>query len=215
MDEFIFILELISTAAYAVLGAMKAVKKEMDMFGTVVMGVTTAIGGGVIRDIVIGKTPPTAFVSPIFTAVAAIFSGIVLITHIRKRISENSAAYDKILFILDTVGLGAFTVTGVGTVIDSGNYNMLLIVFVGVITGVGGGVMRDIFAGDIPYIFVKHIYALASIAGALVCALLWRVADKNIAVCVGMATVIIIRCFSAHYKWNVPVKKIDTMSEDR
>ena len=209
MDEFIYVLELISTAAYAVLGAMKAVKKEMDMFGTVVMGVTTAIGGGVIRDIVIGKTPPTAFVSPIFATVAAIFSGIVLITHIRRRISENSIAYERILFILDTVGLGAFTVTGVGTVIDSGNYNMLLIVFVGAITGVGGGVIRDIFAGDIPYIFVKHIYALASIAGALVCALLWRVTDKNIAISAGMATVIIIRCFSAHYKWNVPVKKID------
>lgn len=205
-----FILELISTAAYAVLGALKAVKKEMDMFGTVVLGVTTAIGGGVIRDIVIGKTPPTAFVSPIFTTVAAIFSGIVLITHIRKKISENSVTYDRILFILDTMGLGAFTVTGVGTVIDSGNYNMLLIVFVGVITGVGGGVLRDIFSGDIPYIFVKHIYALASIAGALVCALLWHVADKNIAVSAGMAAVILIRCFSAHYKWNVPVKKLNT-----
>ena len=207
MDQFMFILELISTAAYAVLGSLKAVKKEMDMFGTVVLGVTTAIGGGVIRDIVIGKTPPTAFVSPIFTTVAAIFSGIVLITHIRKKISENSVTYDRILFILDTMGLGAFTVTGVGTVIDSGNYNMLLIVFVGVITGVGGGVLRDIFSGDIPYIFVKHIYACASIVGAIVCVYAYRWFGVVASLIFGSAAVILMRYLAAHYRWNLPKLK--------
>ena len=74
----------------------------------------------------------------------------------------------------------------------------------GVITGVGGGLMRDIMAGNTPYIFVKHIYASASIAGALVCALLWDVLGAVGAMFIGAALVLVIRMLAAHYKWSLP-----------
>lgn len=206
MLNFIFIFEIIGTAAYAVMGALTAIKRNMDMFGTVVLGVTTATGGGIIRDVILGNTPPRTFIHPVYAAVAMIFSLIVIIPGIRKRFINNNKIYEKIIFILDTIGLGLFTIMGVGIAYEtSADYSMFLVVFVGVITGVGGGILRDLFSGSIPYIFVKHIYACASIAGAIVCALMWNSTGKIYAMITGMIVVILIRCLSAHYRWNLPV----------
>ena len=208
MDNFLFVFEIIGTAAYAVLGALKAVKKEMDMFGTVVLGLTTAIGGGVIRDIILGSAPPRAFVHPVYAAVAIIFSAVVLLPAIRKYTVDNEI-YNKIMFMLDTFGLALFTVMGVGIVCGAEEYNLFLVVFVGVITGVGGGVLRDVLSGDIPYIFVKHIYACASIAGAVICAVMWEQWGRMWAMLAGMTAVIVIRCLSSHFRWNLPVQHLD------
>jgi len=208
MLNFIFIFEIIGTAAYAVMGALTAIKRKMDMFGTVVLGVTTATGGGIIRDVILGYTPPRTFRYPVYAAVATIFSVIVIIPFIRKRFIDNNKIYEKIIFILDTVGLGLFTIMGVGIAYEtSGDYSLFLVVFVGVITGVGGGVLRDIFSGSIPYIFIKHIYACASIAGAIVCAVMWNITEKSYAMITGMIIIVMIRCLSAYFKWNLPVSR--------
>lgn len=82
--------------------------------------------------------------------------------------------------------------------------SLSLLIFVGVITGVGGGVLRDMMAGDLPYIFVRHVYASASLAGALVCALLWESCTQLPAMLAGMGTVCLIRVLSAHFRWNLP-----------
>ena len=207
MDFFIFIFEMMGIAAYGVSGALTATKRRMDMFGTIVLGVTTAVGGGVIRDIVLGSTPPRSFVHPIYVAVAAAFSALVLIPCVRRLITNNRV-YDVVMFLLDTAGLGLFTVMGVAMALESAQeYNTFLVVFVGVITGVGGGVLRDMFSGGIPYIFVKHIYACASIAGAVVCAMMWDGAGKVYAMLAGVAVIVIIRCLSAHFRWNLPVSE--------
>ena len=104
----------------------------------------------------------------------------------------------------DSVGLGAFSVSGVASAVSAGERGLFLLVFVGALTAVGGGVMRDIFARDMPYIFRKHIYAAASIAGSLAAALLWKAAGKDAAMLSGMCVVIIIRLLSAHFRWNLP-----------
>ena len=181
----ILALELIGTLAFAVSGAMTGLKKNMDIFGVCILGLTTAVGGGVIRDLILGNTPPATFQDPIYATVAVLTS--------------------LVLFLMDTAGLGIFTVVGIRTAYAHvPQATVFLLVFVGVITGVGGGLLRDMMAGDTPYIFVKHIYASASLVGALLCGLLWHYAGEIPSMLLGGGAVILIRCLSAHFRWNLP-----------
>ncbi|MBQ1934082.1 MAG: TRIC cation channel family protein [Clostridia bacterium] len=204
MQTFAFILEILGTIAFAVSGAMVALKKNMDIFGVVILGIVTAVGGGATRDIVLGITPPTTFEKPIYAIIATVASVIVFLPSIRRQLTRNQKVYELTMRIMDSAGLGLFTVMGIDKAHSVGEYNLFLLIFVGVITGVGGGLMRDIMAGNTPYIFVKHIYASASIAGALVCALLWDVLGAVGAMFIGAALVLVIRMLAAHYKWSLP-----------
>ncbi|MBQ5809788.1 MAG: TRIC cation channel family protein [Clostridia bacterium] len=204
MQTFAFILEILGTIAFAVSGAMVALKKNMDIFGVVILGIVTAVGGGATRDIVLGITPPTMFEKPIYAIIATVASVIVFLPSIRRQLTRNQKVYELTMRIMDSAGLGLFTVMGIDKAHSVGEYNLFLLIFVGVITGVGGGLMRDIMAGNTPYIFVKHIYASASIAGALVCALLWDVLGAVGAMFIGAALVLVIRMLAAHYKWSLP-----------
>lgn len=148
------IVELVGTIAFACSGAMVAIKKQLDLLGIIVLGVTTAVGGGVLRDIIIGNHPPAMFTNSIYV-LTAFLSVIALFLFVRFRsISMSvleSVNYERIMNLLDAVGLGAFTVVGIDTAIAAGyqDYHFLLI-FMGVITGVGGGILRDIMAGQTP-----------------------------------------------------------------
>lgn len=205
MQTFIFILEIIGTIAFAASGAMTALKKDMDIFGVAILGLTTAVGGGAVRDIILGVTPPTMFEKPIYALVAAIVSVIVFVPAIRHLLTKNMYLYDHVIRVMDSLGLAIFTVMGISTAKGvSDEHNLFLLVFVSVITGVGGGLMRDIMAGDMPYIFVKHIYACASIAGAVTCALLWEMLGTVWAMFIGAALVFVIRLLAAHFKWSLP-----------
>ena len=105
---------------------------------------------------------------------------------------------------MDSLGLGAFTVSGIGTALETGeDYGAFLLLFVGVITGVGGGVLRDVLAGETPYIFRKHVYASASILGALVCIFLLDL-DNTLAIALGMIVCVITRLLAAAFRWNLP-----------
>lgn len=208
MQTFIFILEIIGTIAFAASGAMTALKKDMDLFGIAILGITTAVGGGAVRDIILGNTPPTMFEKPIYAAVAAITSLVVFIPFVRRLFNKNQYLYDHIIRVMDALGLAIFTVMGISAAkAISDGHNLFLLVFVGVITGVGGGLMRDVMAGDTPYIFTKHVYASASIAGALACALLWEPLGTVWAMFIGAVIVFVIRLLAAHYKWSLPHAK--------
>ena len=118
---------------------------------------------------------------------------------------RDQVLFDRVLFWMDAAGLGIFTVMGIrAAYAHMSRPGLFLLVFVGVVTGAGGGVLRDIMAGDTPYIFVKHVYASASLAGALLCGLLWHRAGETVSVLAGLATVVVIRVLSAHYRWNLP-----------
>ncbi|MCI6629690.1 MAG: trimeric intracellular cation channel family protein [Lachnospiraceae bacterium] len=205
MDTFVFVIELLGTAAFAVTGAVTAMGKRMDILGVIVLGVTTATGGGVIRDLILGRTPPVTFSKPVYAIVAATVSVAVFLPLIQRLILFSKKVYEPFLFIMDTAGLGIFTVIGVAAA-----YNMypdaglFLPVFVGVVTGVGGGVLRDIFAGDTPYIFTKHVYASASIAGAVFYALMHSMLQDSVNYIISMLIVTMIRLLASHYKWNLP-----------
>lgn len=204
----VFALECLGTIAFAISGAMTAMKKQMDLFGVVVLALVTSVGGGVIRDLILGKTPPATFRNPVYAAIAAVTALIVCLPFVRKLFRRYQKVYDYLLFLMDTIGLGIFTVVGVDTAFSHGHhYSTFLLCFVGVITGVGGGLMRDIMAGDTPYIFVKHIYAIASIEGALVCIWMWGVSPMWAMFC-GAALVILIRILAAHFHWGLPKARL-------
>ncbi len=202
---FVLILELIGTVAFSVSGAMTAMKKNMDIFGVMILGLTTAVGGGVIRDLVLGITPPATFQNPVYAITALITAVIVFLPVVQQLFHRFQRAYDILMLLMDSLGLGIFSVIGVQAAYNlSGDFNLFLMAFVGVVTGVGGGVIRDMMAGNTPYIFVKHIYACASLAGALLCSVLWKSASAPVAMAAGMIVVLAIRLLSAHFRWSLP-----------
>ena len=210
MDVLFSIFELLGTVAFAVSGAMEGVRHRMDLFGVTLLGLVTAIGGGVLRDLVIGQIPPKVFrdsrcaVLAILVALAVFI--ILKLTQERKP-RALARLRDRLYFLSDTLGLAAFTVLGIESAGPGRNTGLLL--FVGMITGVGGGVLRDILAGSVPSILRKHIYAVASLAGALADVLLMHILPAEIAMLAGFGLVVLIRLAAAHYKWNLPHIDLD------
>lgn len=143
MDILIFAFEIIGTIAFSVSGAMTGLKKNMDIFGVMILGVVTAIGGGVTRDLILGITPPGTFGHPVYAIVATVTAIITFLPAIRRLLTSNQHVHDFVLLILDSLGLGVFTVVGIQTAYSvSTGRGAFLVVFVGVITGVGGEIGR-------------------------------------------------------------------------
>ena len=174
------VFEIIGTIAFAVSGAMVGVEKEMDILGISILGLTTAVGGGVIRDLILGVTPPATFQNPIYAVIAIITSIIVFTPYVQRIFERNPIYYEN---------------------------NIFLLFFVGVVTGVGGGVMRDMMAGDRPYIFVKHFYATASLIGAGCCIVVWNIFGQAMAMLVGTIVVVVLRFMAAKFRWSLPKAK--------
>ncbi len=192
-----FILEISGIIVFAMSGAMAGIRAKMDMLGVMVMGLTTAVGGGIIRDILIDVVPPVALQRPVYAVTAIIVSLIVFIPKVRCKI--NTDAF--VINLIDAIGLGLYTVVGVkaGASYD----NPFLQLFIGTVTGVGGGVLRDLFAMEKPMIFVKHFYAAASIIGASVCILIMPF-NEDAAMIAGATAIIILRVMAAKLKWHLP-----------
>ena len=207
--SFIFwCLELIGTVAFALSGALTAIKKEMDIFGACVLGMTTAIGGGIIRDLIIGITPPSSFIDPTNAFIAILISVITYVPPIQKFVIRKHKIYDFILFIADSVGLGVFTVVGVQKAFEHiDSPHLFTAVFLGVLTGVGGGVLRDVFGREVPVIFVKNFYACASIVGGLAYALAHNYLDSILAPTIGIVIVLGLRILASVFRWELPKPK--------
>ncbi len=205
MSEILLLaFEIAGTVAFAVSGALLGLEKRMDILGISILGLTTAVGGGVIRDIILGITPPMTFRNPLYAAIAIGVSVLVFVI-VRKRSLFKGRFYEITMLIMDSTGLGVFTVIGINTAfVRDDSYGIFLLVFVGVMTGVGGGILRDVMAGDRPYIFVKHFYASASIIGAVVCVAVWDVLGSITSMFVGTAVVIVLRLCAARFRWSLP-----------
>lgn len=209
MEYALFILEIIGTIAFAVSGAFVAIKAKFDIFGVIVVGCIMAVGGGILRDVLIGSVPPRIFGNSYLVAVAAVTSvavfGLAFFT--KNRFEDVNAKVDRVNNIFDAIGLAAFTVMGTEVAFESGfSENCFLSITVGVLTAVGGGLLRDIFTENLPYIFKKHIYALASIGGSLIYYFLRNV-QSVAAVIAGLTFVITIRLLATTFRWSLP--KID------
>ena len=202
------IIENIGLIAFAISGAVVAAKKDMDLFGINLMALVTATGGGLIRDIIIDRIPPVMFVNPSLTIITLITANIAFVVmYLIKPMPKGiTPVYDKLLFWLDTLGLAAFTVDGAFAGIYSDySDNLFLVAFLGVITGIGGGLIRDVLADKVPYVLVKHVYAIACIAGAAVTVVLWKFTGSElISSLFGFSTIVLLRFLAMHFEWNLP-----------
>lgn len=203
-ETLLFIFEIMGTVAFAASGAITALSKKMDIFGVVTLGLVTAVGGGVFRDIILCNTPPVTFRNPVYALVAIGVSIVLFIPSVRKFLFKNQKVYESIMLVMDSTGLGIFTVVGIETSILAGHDSAFLLIFVGMITGTGGGIIRDILAGNTPYIFVKHFYACASLIGAIVCIALWRLAFPALAIALGSLVIFLLRILAARFHWSLP-----------
>ena len=148
METFLFLFEMLGTIAFAASGAVLGVRKGLDVFGVCFLGLTTACGGGMVRDVLLGNTPPAAFQNPTASAVAVVTSLIMFLSGVRHLLMGNQRRYDLFMLLMDSAGLGIFTVMGVRVVWNCVEApSLYLLVFVGVLTGVGGGLLRDVMAG--------------------------------------------------------------------
>ncbi len=198
------VFEILGTAAFAVSGALIGISKKMDIFGVAILGLVTAVGGGVMRDLILGNTPPETFKNPIYGIVALFVSVVVFIPFVRNALLKTQRAFDIILLLMDSLGLAVFTVVGIETAFRIVGFNVYLLLFVGVVTGVGGGVLRDIMAGNTPYIFVKHFYATASLIGSAATIALWNFAGAVNSMIIGASVIFLLRLCAAKFRWRLP-----------
>ena len=200
--------EWIGTIAFAVSGAMIAIDQKLDLFGIIFLGVVTALGGGTVRDIILGHFPPRMFYNYQYVLLAVVTAVIVFIAVRRHRNGyfRNRERIDRYNNLFDAIGLGAFAVTGVEVAMSAGyGANGFLCIFLGMTTGVGGGLLRDMMSRRLPYVLHKHVYALAAIAGSgLYYAMVRLNINESAATLAGMAITILIRLLAAHYHWNLP-----------
>lgn len=214
INHFILlIMEWIGTVSFAVSGSLVAIRHGLDLFGVVTVGAITAVGGGIMRDVIIGNIPPKIFFNPPIIIVAVLVSiSVFLVAYIyRKEFKKLSEKIDNVNILFDALGLAAFSIAGVETtLLASSEDNALLVILMGVITGVGGGVLRDVLVNEKPYILTKHVYAVVSILG---CCLYYSLSVhvKNAffaTVCVLVFTVT-TRVLAAKQHWKLPRVEFD------
>ena len=219
MDPVFFCLEILGIIAFSISGALVAIKAKFDVFGVVVVGVITAVGGGITRDIIVGKTPPAIFSNAYLIGASALSALLTFALAYIKR-SDFLTIKGKIEIInnyFDAVGLAVFTVMGVETTLAYGfTDNAFLCISMGVLTGVGGGLMRDIFTGSSPYIFTKHVYAITSIVGALLFYFLsvW-VKIPALSTTVSVVAIFVLRVLATKYHWKLPKAHIEKKRTSR
>jgi len=192
------ILDYLGTVAFALSGALKAARCQLDVFGVVVLALITAVGGGTLRDVMLGADPIFWLAQPVYLLLALLPAFLVFAWHRPMARTEHPLAY------ADAVGLGVFTVIGASKALDCGAGYAGAIIF-GCMTGIGGGVIRDALVREVPLVLQKEVYASASIAGSvLFCLLKWTAAPDWVALVCGAALVIAIRIYCIAYACNLP-----------
>ncbi|CAH8293572.1 Conserved hypothetical membrane protein [Mariniflexile fucanivorans] len=195
---FFQIIEILGTFAFAISGVLVALEKRMDPFGVLIIAFVTSVGGGTLRDILIGITPVTWMVNMIY--VYAIIGATVFSIIFRKRLDFLRIS----LFLFDTIGIGLYTVVGIQKGLAIGLHPIICIAL-GTITACFGGVIRDILCNEIPVIFRKEVYATACILGGFTYFLLRKLPiDNNIVFVISGSVVIAVRLIAVKFKISLP-----------
>jgi len=198
IDGFISILDYLGTIAFAVTGASKAIAHKADIFGILVLATVVGVAGGIIRDVIFGRFP-TAFSDPIYVSITVI-TGIViffLYSYFKKRMN--------VWLVFDAIGLGVFSIIGASIAYQIVGLNFLPMLFGGIITAIGGGILRDVFVREIPIVFIKEVYAVASLIGIVIFyAVLFYGGDMQVASIIGIIAATGTRLLAMKYNWNLP-----------
>lgn len=196
--EILTFLDILGTIAFAISGVLTAMNKRMDAFGILIIALITSIGGGTLRDLLIGKTPVTWMQDQVFPMV--IFITAVFAVLFRSKLKY----FRRSLFLFDTIGIGLYTITGVQVSLAFG-LDPLICVILGTVSACFGGVLRDILCNEIPIIFHKEIYATACIVGAIAYLTLVRFeVQQTIAMILSGSVIILIRILAVVFKWKLP-----------
>ncbi len=211
MNDFNAIFQLceaIGTAAFAVSGAMVAIDKGTDIFGVLLMAVFTALGGGTLRDVLIGHFPPRMFTNFHYVLLSCICALTVFIIAriFKERYIERERLIEQVNNVFDAIGLGIFAVSGARIGMEAGFAdNIFLTTFLGTTTAIGGGMLRDVLLQEMPFVLKKRVYAVAAIVGALGYALLMRMGMNSVmAYALGMMATIAVRILATVFRWNLP-----------
>ncbi len=207
IPTFIDLLDFIGTLAFAISGTRLAAAKHFDLFGAYVVGLTTAIGGGTIRDILLDKSP-FWMTDPFYLVCSAI--ALVWVILFRKVLVRQ----DNTWFLFDTIGLALFTVVGIERTIAQ-DFPMWCAIMMGAMTGAAGGILRDVLINEVPLIFRKEIYALACVTGGIVFAICYSLdINHNLCAIIGGVTVIVIRILAVKFHLSLPTLKVEGIKED-
>ncbi len=201
--------ELIGTVSFAISGSMVAIQKRTDFFGVLFLGAATAVGGGIFRDLLLGNTPPIAFIDRKYVLIALLTSLIlfVAVRCAREQYIKWEQHLGTINNVFDAIGLGIFAVVGVQAGIRSGQSdNLFFCLFLGLVTGVGGGITRDLMLCEIPFVLKKRIYAVATLLGSGSYWCLTQIFSQDVATAsaVSVLLVFVIRMLSTKYRWSLP-----------
>ena len=199
IDFFIYVLDLFGTMAFAVTGAFKAIEHKADIVGLIILATITGLAGGTIRDVVFGKTLPNSLIDPTYVIITVISAIVLFLLYSKMKKHWN-------LFLkFDAVGLGVFTVIGATFAYNLFGMNFLIIILSGMLTGIGGGILRDVFVNQTPIVFVKELYASASFIGAVVFYLTLLITNEVYAATIlGITLTTGLRLVAMKYNWNLP-----------
>lgn len=209
LHTFYYFLDLAGTFAFAISGATAAKERGLDLFGICVIAYTVACGGGIIRDVCIGAIPPAGLITWYYLATALVAAGMTINLYpVVQRINRP-------VLLFDAAGLSLFAVTGAQKTLSYG-HNGEAAVLLGIITAVGGGVIRDILLNRVPVILEKEIYASAALLGAFMVVLgnYLQVLPNDWVAVIALIVCFALRMLSLHYHWNLPSFSKDKTGEE-
>ena len=213
MEIFATFIEILGIIAFSISGAMIAIRRKTDLFGVILLAIITSYGGGLTRDVILSISPPAFFSAHLNLTISAT-TAIIVFLFARKfshTYLENELKIEKINDIFDALGLGAFAVIGVRVAFEN-NYaeSALICITCGLLTGICGGMLRDVLTNNTPFVLVKRIYAVAALSGAAVYYVLFMYGsvihiNETFAIIIGVAVTFILRILAMTFKWNMPV----------
>lgn len=195
---FYLVIDILGTVAFAISGVLVAMEKKLDLFGVLIIAFVTAIGGGTLRDLLIGNTPVGWMTTPVYliTITATVVTAIIFVNQLRY--------FRKSLFLFDTIGIGLYTMVGVEKGLNAG-LSPVMCIILGTITASFGGVIRDILCNEIPVIFRKEVYATICILGGVIYFILIQFpVDSAYAYVAAIMSIIVMRLLAVRFKISLP-----------
>lgn len=202
-DDIVFVVDIVGTLVFAISGALAAGEKQFDLMGVAIIAFVTAVGGGTIRDLLIGSHPVGWMKSYHYIVIASI--GVILTFFLHRQLQ----GFRRSFFLFDAIGLGTFAIAGMEKAL-SYNISPVYAVLCGMISGCFGGLIRDVLCNDIPLIFRKEMYALPALVGASVyLGLDYLNVLPEVSLPVTIVLVTLFRIFAVRYDWRLPQIRMD------
>lgn len=212
MEVFLIIIQCIGAVSFTISATIYAIHKRADVIGALVFSLLTCFGGGFIRDLAIGNLPPSILSDKVLILTALLSVVVCLVCYHLGFIKKVSRFADRhqhsfLIEFTDSLGLASYVISGLEIARETGNDGFVVLVFAGCITGVGGGILRDICSAEIPAVFRKHIYLIPVIIASIFFALTYKHINEVLCIIITMVIIIVVRMLAFKFKWNLPIPK--------